>query len=102
MSVAGTILKQLGGNKFITMTGSKNFISDDYSLRMNLSRNDSGANRLEISLNSMDTYDLHFYRQTTSRKTFETKITTKSKVEGVYNDQLQKIFTDVTKLYTRL
>lgn len=44
MRVADIILNQLGGNKFVVMTGSKNFVSDGNTLRMNLAKNCSKAN----------------------------------------------------------
>ena len=37
--VAKTILEQLGGGKFIAMTGSRDFIDLGNGLRMNLARN---------------------------------------------------------------
>lgn len=37
--VAKTILEQLGGGKFIAMTGSREFIDLGNGLRMNLARN---------------------------------------------------------------
>lgn len=46
--VAKTILEQLGSGKFIAMTGSKEFIDLGNGLRMNLARNKTSANRLEI------------------------------------------------------
>ena len=36
MTIANTILEQLGGNKFIAMTGAKNFLSNGSTLRMTL------------------------------------------------------------------
>ena len=43
MTVANTILEQLGSNKFIAMTGAKNFLSDGNTLRMTLPKNRSKA-----------------------------------------------------------
>ena len=106
MKVANTIFTQLGGNRFVMFTGSKDFVGDSKSLRMRLARNASGANRLKITLNSMDTYDMEFTKYTPSRldrKTFEfkpEKCKTIKTVNGVCCDQLQEIFTDVTGLYT--
>ena len=102
MTIANTILSQLGGNGFIAMTGSKNFLDDGRSLRMTLTQNNSGANRLTITLNKMDTYDLEFYRMTMNRKTGNCKITKKASLEGIYNDMLQDVFTQITGLCTRL
>ena len=60
MTVAKTILEQLGGNKFRVMTGAKNFGARDNSLSMRIGRNSSNTNYLKITLNSMDTYDKKF------------------------------------------
>lgn len=100
--VAKTILEQIGGGKFIAMTGSKNFIDLGNGLRMNLTRNKTSANRLDILLDEeTDTYIMRFYRHSFSKKTFE--VTTKDIVrhEGVYCDMLEEMFTSVTGLYTR-
>ena len=64
MNVPATILEQLGGRRFAVMTGSKDFVGDGDTLRMSLARNSSGANRLEITLNGLDLYDMRFYRRT--------------------------------------
>ena len=96
-AIAAEILNQLGGNKFIVMTGSKNFMCDGPSLRMNLSRNKSKAKWLKITLTSMDDYTMDFF---TADKEFN--IITKAKREGVTCDILQAVFTEVTGLYTSL
>ena len=62
MNTAQIILEQLGGNKFIAMTGAKNFVSDGDTLRMTLPRNGSKANRLNITLAPDDTYTMHFFK----------------------------------------
>lgn len=96
MEIAKTILNQLGGNRFIMMTGSKNFISKSNGLSMKLSRNKSGANYLNIELTPMDTYKMTF----SSIRSFNIK--TKKELNGIYCDQLQEMFTYVTGLYTKL
>lgn len=108
MSVASEILNQLGGNRFIVMTGTKNFISDGYTLRMTLPKNLSKANRLEITLTPDDLYTVRFYRYTAPRLNRTTwtysdeKITEIEIIDGVYCDMLQEIFTRVTGMYTHL
>lgn len=107
LRVAQTILDQLGGSKFIVMTGSKNFIGDDHSLTMTLTRNKSRANRLKITLTGMDDYIMEFQKITQGHFTknynwIDGKQETIKKASGVYCDQLQEIFTEVTGLYTRL
>ena len=106
--VAMEILKQLGGNKFLAMTGAKQLTYDNNSLNMKLPKNMSKSNYLRITLNSMDTYDLRFYKVTGGKlniKTFETSPIINKDIKvlnGVYCDQLQEIFTEVTGMYTSL
>jgi hypothetical protein len=94
--VAKTILAQLGGSRFIRMTGSSNFTSDENTLTMKLARNKSGATHLKITLTVMDDYTLTFL----ACRKFEVK--TKVELTGIYADQLEEQFTEVTGLYTRL
>lgn len=108
MRVADIILEQLGGHRFVVMTGSKNFLSDGNKLRMTLAKNMSKANRLEITLDADDTYTMRFYKFTAgrfSKKTWtftDDKITEIKSFSGVYCDMLQDIFTQVTGMYTSL
>ena len=109
-----TIIQQLGGNHFIAMTGTKDFIMDTEkdTLRMSLTRNASKANRLYITYNPDDTYTMRFFRYTAPRfkidhkkQTFTQypeKITEVRTFEHIYCDQLQELFTEVTGMYTRL
>lgn len=72
--IAATILRQIGGKRFVAMTGSHNFINLGNGLRMSLSRNKTSANRLEIIYDAgADLYNVRFYRLSFSRKTFEVK-----------------------------
>ncbi len=95
---AGIILQQLGGNKFIMMTGAKQFVRDDKNMTImfKIGRNAKSVNYVKIRLNSMDTYDMSFNR---IRK-FEVKEI--SHANGIYNDQLQDVFTQHTGLETSL
>ncbi len=97
MEIANTILAQLGGNKFIVMTGSKNFIASKESLTMTLTKNKVKAKYLSVTLNSNDTYTMLFF---SLNRNFER--VSKSEKTGVYFDQLQSIFTEVTGLDTHL
>lgn len=101
--IAKTILEQIGGGRFIAMTGSKVFIDFGNGLRMNLTRNKTSANRLDILLDEeTDTYIMRFYRHSFSKKTLEVTIKEIARHEGVYCDMLEEMFTSVTGLYTRL
>jgi hypothetical protein len=95
MTVAQTILAQLGGNKFKAMTGAKNFCSDKNALIFDYPSPGVRA-RCVIELKGDDTYTMKFFKQ---RKFKVTKI---EDMPGVYCDQLQELFTKVTGLYTSL
>jgi hypothetical protein len=97
MQIAKEILSQIGGNRFIAMTGAKNFVGDDSSLKFSFP-SCRKANTCRVTLNSMDTYDVEFFKF--NRRTFDCpSIKT---VDNVYNDQLQSIFTKFTGLNTSL
>lgn len=94
--VAETILQQLGGNKFIAMTGAKDLQSKGNLLSMKFPRTFNGVNYLTIKLNSWDTYDLDFgYLSGNNVRRVALKT-------GVMANDLQEIFTEVTGLYTHL
>ncbi len=108
MEVAYEILNQLGGNKFLAMTGAKHLIGTDNTLQMTLPKNMSKANRLKIILNGNDLYDVIFTKYTpfkyfpkTGKIRDETIITIKD-FKNVYNNQLQELFTSVTGFNTHL
>ena len=96
LTIAKTILSQLGGNKFIAMTGAKNLVGDTNSLSMKIGRNSSNSNYMKITLNSMDMYDIRFSRIV---KYQEKNI---KEYNNVFNDMLTDIFTSHTGMYTRL
>jgi len=92
--IGRTIAMQMGGKRFLLMTGGT-FISIPNGLGIRFPRS-NGINYLEIKLNSMDTYDLKF------KRIHGTNIILVKEIRGVYEDQLQEIFTHETGLYTRL
>ncbi len=94
---AGETLKQLGGNKFIMMTGAKNFAVGPKGMGFKIGRNSKGVNYIRIDLDrGRDLYNMEFIQMRGGN------LKIKSKVKGVYNDQLQKIFTKHTGMYTSL
>lgn len=107
-NVPKTILDQLGGNKFIACTGAKDFVGDGYTLRMKLPRNASPANRLYITLNGLDLYDMRFFRQSGGKLSMKTmefspiKETNEKVYHDICCDQLQEIFTMHTGMVTHL
>jgi len=62
LNVANTILDQLGGRRFIVMTGSKSFAGDDNSLTFRIGRNSGNWNAVKITLTPADDYTVSFYK----------------------------------------
>lgn len=106
MEVAETIREQLGGGRFVVMTGAKHFLAIDNGLRFTIPRNMSKANRVEIVLNDNDLYDIRFIYYRAGRIDIRTGKTISDKREiikaydDVFCDQLQELFTSVTGMYT--
>ena len=94
--IAQTILNQLGGNKFIVMTGAKQLAHGDKSLMFKIGRNSSKANQITIKLEENDTYSVTFH----SFRKMELKDL--KKYEGVYADNLKSIFETYTGMATSL
>jgi len=98
--VAQTILAQLGGNRFIAMTGAKNFTRAEdgrgrLAFKLPRKAND-GINYVAVTLNQMDTYDVDFLSIT------GLKVREVSDFSNVYADQLRTIFEETTGLRTSL
>tara|TARA_R100000008_G_C3575401_1_gene164908 strand:- start:1479 stop:1808 length:330 start_codon:yes stop_codon:yes gene_type:complete len=90
------LLKQLGGNRFIAMTGAKDFAFSDKYMSFKIGRNSKGINFVRIAHNSMDTYDMEF--GFISMKGHKVK----SKAKGIYADMLGQVFKKHTGLNVRL
>jgi hypothetical protein len=94
MTIATEILNQLGGNKFVAMTGAKNLMADNNSLQFKLPTKfaKNNINFVRVTLDPSDTYTVQFfnYRGLNLKKIEE--------ASSVYCDQLQDIFTSVTGL----
>ncbi len=108
LNVPNTIYQQLGGNRFVVMTGAKYFVGDKNSLRFKIGRNKSKTNTVEITLRGDDTYDMTFKWVTMPRISLKTGEYIEGKDElirefnGIFFFQLQELFTEVTGLYTHL
>lgn len=97
---ASILLSQLGGNKFLAMTGAKNLLKGPGFLQMDLPGNltKGRANRLTIRLNFMDTYDLELVRVT--KRGMDVRPV--AEASDVYVESLRRTFTALTGLYTSL
>ena len=99
--VCDTIMQQIGGNKFLTMTGSKpqcygtSDAGNDF-ITLQLAKNGVGAKWLKITSMPNDTYSMEF----SGIKNGDISVI--SHEDNVYCDMLQSTFTDITGLYTTL
>jgi hypothetical protein len=64
LSVANTILQQIGGRRFVAMTGAKSFVGGDDFLSFKLPSNfaKDGINYVKITLAPNDTYTIDMMR----------------------------------------
>lgn len=97
MEIAKTILEQLGGRRFVMMTGAKQMtaIPSGLSFRLPMKTKD-GGNIWKITLMPSDTYKI----ETISVR--GTSVKPKTTKEDIYCDMLQDIFEDITGQYVRL
>lgn len=91
------MLQQLGGSRFIAMTGAKDFLSGDNPDPMLRMRLPAGMTKdrgsfMEIHLEPTDTYRLTFFKLWKGqRRLIEQR-------RGVYVEQLREAFTEMTGL----
>jgi hypothetical protein len=104
LAVANTILEQLGGGRFVAMTGAKNLTACDEGLRMKLpgTLTRDRINWLEVKLDPSDTYTLTFACERKPRGKAWAERTVIETVDMVYCDQLRDVFEQVTGLVTSL
>ena len=90
------VIQQLGGGRFIAMTGAKDFFIGPKGVVFKIGRNSKNVNYVRINLNSMDTYDVEFLQV----RKFKEKV--KSEAKGIYADMLRDAFEQHTGLRTSL
>jgi len=93
---AQILLNQLGGNKFIAMTGAKDFGISKEGLSFKIGKNSKGVSHVKIRLSSLDLYDMKFINIRAGN------IKIKAEIKGVYCDQLETFFKKYTGMDTRL
>ena len=108
MEIANTIMQQLGGRRFVLFTGAKNMLAIDNGLRFTIGKNISKANRVEITLNGLDMYDMRFYKYSPAHmkvnhkamtaEWVDEKVVEVRKFADIFCDQLQELFTETTGL----
>lgn len=100
MTIATTILDQLGGGRFAAMTGAKCFAAIESGVRFKLPSKPgyikNGINMVTVRLTPSDTYTVEY------GKLRGMKYTVVATSENVYCDTLQADFLDTTGLFTSL
>jgi len=95
MTTTTTIINQLGGNKFVAMTGAT-FFSKGQNTLISKFKGSKIANIMYITLDADDTYTVKICK---FRGLNETTV---KELSGVYFDMLKPIFENTTKLRTSL
>jgi hypothetical protein len=101
---ANTILHQLGGRRFIAMTGARNIMHDAGALIFSLPGRTftrGGINKVKIGLKDSDLYDMTFSKINHARCGTVT-VKEVSTASDVYADKLQSVFAEATGLDTHL
>jgi hypothetical protein len=96
--VAATILEQLGGRRFLAMTGAKQLLSFNepglgglqFKLPRRGARAKHGIDAVRITLDASDTYTVDFFKGASKVRT----------IDGLYAEGLRRVFTEVTGLET--
>lgn len=92
------MLQQLGGNRFVAMTGANTMThyDKDQSLTFKIMKNAKKVTHVKISLNANDLYNVQFLniRGMNMKTVYETT--------DVYAENLRELFETQTGLYTSL
>jgi hypothetical protein len=108
MSIGYTIFEQLGGHRFVTMTGASGLVYLDNGLQFKIGRNATSCNRVTVTLNERDLYDVRFSRVSLrgakAGDGFDMQFEDKEHalIKDVSVASLRLVFTDFTGLYTKL
>jgi len=93
-TIAAVILNQLGGGRFVAMTGAKMFTHDGASLRFRLPSRFAreGINFVKVTLTAADDYTVEF------GKVWGINYRMIATQAGIYGDTLRAAFTAATGL----
>lgn len=96
MTTAQIILQQLGGRRFMAMTGATCYQDNNGQTLVTKFKGSKIANIMYITLNGLDLYDVKICKYRGQ------EVKTVKELNNVYSDMLQDIFEDTTKLRTSL
>ena len=98
----GQIITKQIGNKALFMIGARNMYQTPNGINFGVGRNSKRINRVSITLNALDTYDIEYWYNAFSKKTGMHKSKLVSKDSGIYNDGLRESIERNTGMYTSL
>lgn len=98
LTVANTIMNQLGGRRFVAMTGARNILGGEnfVSFRIPATMTKNRINYVKVILEPSDTYTVEF------SAIHGRNVKLVSTHDDIYCDVLQELFTEHTGLDTRL
>lgn len=101
LEIANEIMKQIGGKKFMAMTGAKNIVAIEKGVQFKFQGSNVATNcviKLGETFLTNDLYIMEFWKINASKGTC-VKV---AEFEGLYSDQIENTFGEVTRLATRL
>lgn len=99
LTIATTILNQLGGKRFIAMTGSKDFVGSENSLQFKVIKNVKNVTHVKIEYSyGKDLYSVSFLKW--NARKFEFQVI--ANFDEQYAEDLQDRFEENTGLLTSL
>ena len=96
-TVGRTILSQLGGGRFIAMTGASYFLAGSRELQFRIprcGRKKKNINRIRIELAADDTYTVTFYYVYRTGM----RVNVISEHQGIYEENLKELVSEHTAL----
>ena len=97
-AICSTILAQLGGSKFLAMTGARDLLDLGNGLRCRIGKNAKKVTHFEAVLDDSDTYTVRFFQ--VKRRGLD--VVELGSFSLVYADQLRQLFETETGLRTSL
>ena len=94
-TIAGTILNQLGGRRFVAMTGAHSILNLGNGLQVKF-KGSKRANVMRVELLECDLYTVRFYKM----RGLDCPMVDEYAL--IYCDDLQRVFTEATGLDTHL
>ncbi|TXH52032.1 MAG: hypothetical protein E6Q97_16975 [Desulfurellales bacterium] len=103
LTVPNEILRQLGGRRFLAMTGATNLLGDRSSLQMRLPRG-AKVQRVTVRLDPSDTYTIEGCDivKPTARNGYKLDVVKRASRSDVDCDDLREAFEEMTGLRTHL